>query len=290
MLKVTVCKGLPASGKSTWAIKQVTHNPNGVKRINKDLLREMLDADQFTGKSEKFIVKVRNELLMMALREGKHVIIDDTNLNPSHETRIRQLVEGFNKEGEMKAEVVVREFPIDIDEAIARDLKRSRSVGEKVIRGMYDMYLRPATYVKPRDPKLQDCIIVDIDGTIAEMEGRSPYDWARVGEDKPVQVILDLINSYCSIYHPKIVFLSGRDAVCYDLTYNWLVENYGMPFELYMRPKEDQRKDSVVKEELYRENIEGKYNVNFVVDDRQQVVDMWREIGLCCIQVAEGNF
>ena len=57
-----------------------------------------------------------------------------------------------------------------------------------------------------------------------------------------------------------------------------------------MRKTGDNRKDSIIKEEIYRNLIEPNYNIEFVLDDRNQVVDMWRRIGLTCLQVADGNF
>ena len=57
-----------------------------------------------------------------------------------------------------------------------------------------------------------------------------------------------------------------------------------------MRTLGDMRKDSIVKQELYEQNILGKFNVSFILDDRQQVVDMWRSLGLTVFQVAEGDF
>jgi hypothetical protein len=57
-----------------------------------------------------------------------------------------------------------------------------------------------------------------------------------------------------------------------------------------MRPENDMRKDSVVKSELFWEHVAPNYNVQFVLDDRDQVVDFWRSIGLVCWQVAPGDF
>lgn len=57
-----------------------------------------------------------------------------------------------------------------------------------------------------------------------------------------------------------------------------------------MRPEGDSRKDSVVKEEMYNEHIKYKYNVKAIYDDRQQVVDMWRDLGLTVFQVDKGDF
>lgn len=59
--------------------------------------------------------------------------------------------------------------------------------------------------------------------------------------------------------------------------------------ELLMRPKKDNRKDSVIKKELF-DKIKDKYNIQYVFDDRDQVVEMWRELGLTCLKVADGNF
>jgi len=50
------------------------------------------------------------------------------------------------------------------------------------------------------------------------------------------------------------------------------------------------RKDVIIKQEIYEEHIKDKYDVLFVMDDRNQVVEFWRSIGLTCFQVAEGNF
>jgi hypothetical protein len=57
-----------------------------------------------------------------------------------------------------------------------------------------------------------------------------------------------------------------------------------------MREAGDSRKDSIVKQELYEKHIEPSYDVFVVLDDRNQVVDMWRSLGLVCLQVAPGDF
>lgn len=57
-----------------------------------------------------------------------------------------------------------------------------------------------------------------------------------------------------------------------------------------MRPEGDIRKDSIVKRELFEKYVRPYYNIEFVLDDRNQVVEMWRSLGLKCLQVAEGDF
>ena len=91
MQEVILLRGLPASGKSTWAKEQVLKSPGKYKRINKDSLREMLDVSAWSGSNEKFAIKVRDAIITLALTSDRSVIIDDTNIHPKHETRIKEL-------------------------------------------------------------------------------------------------------------------------------------------------------------------------------------------------------
>jgi hypothetical protein len=87
------------------------------------------------------------------------------------------------------------------------------------------------------------------------------------------------------------VFLSGRTDACRTATCEWLCEHIPVPFQrLYMRPAGDGRKDSAVKLELFDRYIRDSYDVTCVLDDRDQVVAMWRSLELTCLQVAPGNF
>jgi phosphoglycolate phosphatase-like HAD superfamily hydrolase len=140
--------------------------------------------------------------------------------------------------------------------------------------------------VKPR------VVLFDVDGTLMlNTGGRSFYDWDRVGEDTPNEAIVELADALLSTGLFKIVVMSGRDEVCYEATAQSL-ERQGVFFaELIMRKQGDNRPDEIVKEELYRDRVEPRYDVAFVVDDRDKVVRMWREVlGLTCLQVAPGDF
>ena len=57
-----------------------------------------------------------------------------------------------------------------------------------------------------------------------------------------------------------------------------------------MRKTGDNRKDCIVKRELFDAHIKDKYYIDFILDDRNQVVNMWRELGFTVMQVADGNF
>lgn len=128
-------------------------------------------------------------------------------------------------------------------------------------------------------------IMVDIDGTLAHMTGRSPYDYSRVHEDTVDEVVASIIEHY-----PHVVVMSGRPEDCRGATEKWLAEN-GINYErLFMRPSGDKRPDDIVKWEMYQTNVEPHYHIDFVLDDRNRVVKMWRANGLKCLQVADGDF
>lgn len=288
MKKVIILKGLPASGKSTYAKQLIFNNPGVYKRVNKDDLRSMLDDGKWSKHNEQFVLKLRDKIIIDSLQEGKHVIVDDTNLHPKHEQNIRDLV----KEMEVKIDVITFDTPIE--ECIERDLKRTKSVGEKVIRDMYKQFIRKPNIIE-YDIDLNDCYIFDIDGTLAIKGERSPYDWERVGEDIVNKEVIHIWNVLKKSVNEegrqtKFFIVSGRDSICRPKTENWLSNNGIFPDALYMRKQGDNRKDSIVKEEIYNEYIKGRFNVRIIFDDRNQVVEMWRNLGLKVFQVDEGDF
>ena len=85
--------------------------------------------------------------------------------------------------------------------------------------------------------------------------------------------------------------MSGRDGVCEPETTKWLNDNE-IPYDaMFMRAANDSRKDSIVKKELFEQFVRDHLAIEFVLDDRDQVVDMWRnELGLKVLQVAPGDF
>lgn len=281
MLTVYFTIGLPASGKSTWAKDKIDKSPNSIKRVNKDDLRAMLDNSYHSKGNEKFVLNIQDAIIKAALEEGKHVIVDNTHLAPKHETRIRELIKGL-------AVLEIVDFRhVPLETCIERDLKRLNSVGEKVIRDMYNQFIAPPRASKPiYNPDLPDAIICDLDGTLALIGDRNPYDAAKCEQDlvnEPVRSILQTSGK-------AIVFVSGREDKFKPQTLAWL-EKHNIYFEsLHMRRAGDTRKDSIVKQEIYDEFILNKYNVAFVLDDRDQVVKVWRDLGLTCLQVDYGDF
>lgn len=282
MSTLTMTKGLPASGKSTWAKEIVKKNPK-TKRINKDDLRAMMDAGEWSREREKAVVAARNAMVDIFLSTGFDVIVDDTNFAQEHEHKLRELAASHNAQFKIKD---FSDTPVEV--CIERDRLRSNSVGEKVILDMYNKYIyKPVPYV-PYNPKLPDCLLVDLDGTLFNMGDRSPFDWGKVHMDTPRHVVWDAVQGVWASRknkNTKIIFVSGRDACCRELSAASLFRDFGADVnaehhEFYMRPEGDARKDTVVKEEIYRNHIEGKYNVVAIFDDRPQVVRMWLSLGM----------
>lgn len=150
--------------------------------------------------------------------------------------------------------------------------------------------------------KMTDCVIVDIDGTLADCHHRqrhinkSPRDWTKflspelVCKDKLIEPIARLVNSL--VVSHTILYASGRPDTLRETTIDWLSTHdlWFPPFQLYMRRGGDKRPDVVVKREILNEIRADGFDPWLSIDDRAAVVEMWRDEGLTCLQVADGDF
>lgn len=287
-MKILILKGLPASGKSTFA-KELVEKSDGLwKRSNKDELRLMLDGGQWSKANEKFVIKVRNSIILEALDNGKNVVVDDTNLDPCHEADIRALVEKFIKLKWKEVDIEVKMFDTPLLECIDRDRKRDgkAKVGEKVIRDMYNRYLRKEIQPVTFDSALPMLDICDLDGTLALHNGRSPYDAAKCETDLLNEPVAAMLRANMHYGH-EVIFLSGREDIYREQTQRWLDKHGFGGIRLLMRPAGDKRNDAIVKQELYEAHIKGRYNVLAVIDDRARVCRMWHSLGLPLYRVGD---
>jgi phosphoglycolate phosphatase-like HAD superfamily hydrolase len=146
----------------------------------------------------------------------------------------------------------------------------------------------------------KDVIVCDLDGTLCDISHRTHWvqvpsgvrkNWdaffSEVPNDTPNQAVLDLL--YMVSEYSRVIFCSGRPERCRTDTEAWLKQHLFTKYELWMREDGDFRRDDIVKQEILDKYID-KDRVKFVLDDRNQVVDMWRRNGLHCFQVAEGDF
>ena len=293
-----ICRGLPASGKTTFAKAWVAEDPATRARVNKDDLRRLMHDGVYLGRdTENTINMVRDTMIRKLLRKGISVINDDTNLPQSVARDLARIGR------EAGAEIHVKDMTdVTAETCIARDHSRDNGVGEDVIRRM-EAKLAGKKYplLFPEDPEtgpafepyvpnenLPGAWIVDIDGTLAlNLGGRSPYEWHRVWEDF-LNVPVYLVARGLTEVGIQIVFASGRDEVCRPETEEWLRVHASLisSSPLHMRPEGDTRKDTIVKREIL-DVIAKDYRVVGVLDDRPSVSRMWRDIGLPVLQVGD---
>jgi len=295
---ITLTIGIQGSGKTVWSMEQLRLYPGKYKRVNKDSLRAMLDADVFDFKNENFILNVRDSIVERSLMRGYDVIVDDTNFSDKHWQAMCAIAKRIGN-----IRVFEKYFEVDIEEAIKRNATRPNPVPESVIRSLYEKHVRGKKIdvrdeyfprVVPQlssssDPSKQRAIIADIDGTLAVNISRDYYDMTRILEDVPNEPICELVR----IFKEKgywIIVVSGRDDSCMADTETWLKCN-NIPYDMiHMRKVGDSRKDVIVKQEIYQTSIKQFFNVAYILDDRVQTVRGWRDLGLTVLQLNDIDF
>ena len=286
MLKIILTVGASCSGKTTW-VESFVRNRDDWLNINRDDIRFSKFCNgikdwslyNFSKSNETAVSKVVADLTSWAVEVKKNIIISDTNLNQKTRDNWKQWALANNYEYEEKP------FPCDWYTLMKRHSFRANSIPLNEVRRQYmDMlaYLGIKKY-QPNEA-LHKAAIVDVDGTVAYMGNhRGPFEWDKVSQDLPRKEIIYMVRGlYESGY--RIIFLSGRDGICYNDTHKWLKRHVGFPFELHMRPEKDFRKDFVVKEELFWPLTE-KWNICLAIDDRPQVLRLWEELGIPTVNV-----
>lgn len=296
-MEAIFCVGVSGSGKSTWAKNEC---PNHFI-IERDICRQEILRSQgwdgkdsmwlhwkFSRKNESLVDDIINKQIEFCVANKKNIIFSSTNLNKE------RLFEAQKSMRELGYEIKTQFFPVDYDEAVKRDRARKHSVGESVIRKQWLQWLQFDSkdigirkYEQVSGAK--KAIIVDIDGTISHTGGkRGFFEWDKVHGDVPIPHTINLVSMFAREGY-QIIFMSGRDSICRQITEEWIKKNIpvfnDIPYEIYMRAMNDMRKDSIIKEELFYNHVAGRFFIEFVMDDRKQVVRMWNDIGLNVLDV-----
>ena len=149
-------------------------------------------------------------------------------------------------------------------------------------------------------------VIFDLDGTLALIDDRRAIstkdngnmDWDKFFDptniqlDKPNWPVILMAQTLKNAGH-RIVIFSGRSKATKDATKDWL-NDLDIPFDiLKMRPTGGGfkwMKDDVLKKKWLDDLFPNTDDILCVFDDRDKVVQMWRNNGISCFQVADGNF
>ncbi|MDT0566022.1 AAA family ATPase [Streptomyces sp. DSM 3412] len=303
---VHVMTGLPASGKTTAARELQAESGGRMRRVNLDDLRAMLDvplpegAERRSYAHEQTVLAIQDAAVRAAVDGGFDVVVDNTHMTPHIPKRLKAAVAGL-------ATFVVHDFTdVPVEECLRRDAERERPVGEEIIRILADKHEKsrrggwrltaewlndePAVEPYTADPALPSAVMCDIDGTLAIRGDRGAYDFTRCEEDLLNVSVRGALRSFRSADGDVVVLLSGRGEEHRARTEAWL-RAHEVPYdELWMRAAGDQRRDDVVKAELFDRHVRHRFAVRVSLDDRDRVVAVWRRMGLPTWQVNYGNF
>lgn len=298
--------GIPGSGKSTFSKKFIEDQKElGKKwtRVNRDSIRAMLgypSSESEVFAYENAVTKIENESIRAAIEAGYNVISDNTNVQLKF---IKEFIDEFKTLANISFYIMETPIQVCIERNAEREEGRVPDADMDKMIARFDTLMTDSEtteYIRPwkRQPRIitrkfenhkKPCYIFDIDGTLAHMNGkRGPFDWKHVGVDDIDEYVLAVLRLLEEKY---IILVSGRSEEARAETVKWL-DRHHVPYDnLYMRAQDDYRGDEIVKYEIYKTHIEPEYSVLGVFDDRNKVVDMWRnKLGLKVFQCEPGRF
>lgn len=298
-LKILV--GATGAGKSTFAKYWLQTEPNWM-RVSRDDFRAMhFSKDNMNWEDEQRISEMIDGAITQALQKGINILIDATHCKSAY---INSYITKFNH----KANISFKVFDVPLEILKKRCKSRFEETGKHIPEKVVEKFFNELEQLKKnfdfntriktqqifefaeQNPDLPKALICDLDGTLSLLNGRNPFDASRCDEDLLNVPVANILKNYYAIGH-QILLVSGREDRYREPTMRFL-EKHNIPYSaLWMRQTNDNRKDSIIKREIYSENIHNQYYIEFVLDDRNQVVDTWRqELKLTCLQVNYGDF
>lgn len=300
--QILILVGVPGSGKSTFAKYFLRTEENWMRLCRDDFRMMQFSQSNLSRYEEDRVTEMIDASIELLLRKRTNVLIDATNCKAEY---MNHYISKFNH----LADISFKVFDIDAATVAQRCEKRYNETGKFIPEKNQKRYLDDFDELKKtfdfstrrqldaldykiteQDKSLTPAIICDLDGTLALMDGRNPFDATRCDEDRLNEPVAEALKNFSKNGY-DILLVSGREDKFREPTLRFL-EQHKIPHNhLWMRKSRDSRKDSIVKREIFDALIRDKYFVEFVLDDRNQVVDMWRQdLGLTCFQVNYGNF
>ena len=297
-MKLVMLRGLPGSGKTTVAKELVQQ---GFIRVNKDSIREMLyflEKSKYDGvfkpKLESLVAGLEVSMARQILEEGHNVVVDDTNFDSRCHTAFHRLAEDLGVDFE------VLDLKVPVEECILRDKGRKEGVGENVIKNMAGRYgllsqqQKQEFESKNQKVELEKYVVVDMDGTLADCSERLKHlhgadgkkNWKKFFEGMDKDPLNHKVLYKAVSYYLPLVIVSARPEEYRDVTESWLKQHGICFYDLLMRRRGDYREDSIVKQEILDKFLTCD-KIHVVLDDRPQVLEMWRRNGLNVIDVTK---
>ena len=300
MATLTITRGLPGSGKTTWARAAAGRGPGQPRRPAPHAARRPLGAGLGRGAGHRAPSAPQVDAL---LRGGRQC-----DLRRHQPARHGSCASSPSWPSARGATFAVRDFTdVPLEECIAprrrcgtaRPGRRGRDPRHAPALPRRPALPLPLPVLKPRagvayepPPDAPAAVLVDIDGTVALIDGRSPYDMTRVARRHAATTpVIAAVRAMHAAGH-GIVFCSGRTDDGRDATAAWLDEHVGVPYDgaahaRHRRPAQGHGRQAG---DLRPGDPRPLPHRRRSSTTAQQVVRMWRALGLTVFQVADGNF
>jgi hypothetical protein len=266
--------------------------------------------EDFNRKIENCISPVEEKSVCELINSGFDVIWDNTFVKPKHLKSALNLLDQLRYFRGIHIELEVYDFTheVDVDTCVQRDQNNDRiTVGEDIIKNQFDSALSSEDEfyslvrqfhtedtgefmdLHTHDEQSESAVIFDIDGTLAIMGDRGPFDWQSVDRDKPNSIVIEFSRLERNQYNNHIILMSGRDEKARTKTEQWLSYHNIHYDALLMRPNNNFDKDSKVKKHLFDKTVDPYFNVLRAYDDRLSTTHVWYNKGIYVINVNQGG-
>lgn len=279
----------------------------GPAGAGKSTMSRKFVAEEFTYINQDSQGRQHLDLYDQAIKAGQNVIVDRMGFTKGQRARYLDLAKSHGYS--TKIIVLHQPYKVCLERCLARQGHETIKEGEAA-RSALNMFFSKYERVEDDEADAVErhwpegdkplAIICDLDGTLCKIDHRLHFVRRPDGEKKDWKGFFDGIegdeeNKWCGeLLHlfrsNKIVLCSGRPDSYRRQTISWLEKNLVEYDELFMRNRADHRQDNIAKEIILDFEILTRYTPYFMIDDRQQVVDMWRKRGYTCLQCANGDF
>ena len=145
--KLIICRGIPASGKTTWALEWLAQDPTKRARVNRDDIRWMVfNSGHGDNVDESIVTRIHNAALQQLMYEGRDIVVDNTNLYKSNVSYLKKVAR------EKGYVVEFRDFIVTYEEALQRDRGRARPVGDDIVFSFFKRYTIDGAGHLPKPP------------------------------------------------------------------------------------------------------------------------------------------